>query len=350
LIKSDFSSNFVSPDELAGLSLEDDVESRIIKQIDNRWQLQHGPFSESTFSKLPETHWTLLVQTVDHWVPQVQQLLKEFSFIPRWRLDDLMVSYATDQGGVGPHYDRYDVFLIQTEGERRWRVGKMGDTQARQNKISSLIHLETFEPVIDVIMQPGDMLYVPPNTPHWGESIGESVGYSVGYRAPQTRDLLALLAEHFEGHKDNQFFTDSYRQKVNFDNQLEPQLITWAQEELRTITENQQLIGSLLSQFLSQSKIISDEPHVDQESFSPNCHTSIQLAPGINCNWFKNDSVIILSVEGESVAFDLDAETWIRKLTSGETLEFIGLKPDSKEFAFCETLARIVNRGYFLYR
>jgi 50S ribosomal protein L16 3-hydroxylase len=114
--------SFVTADELAGLSLEDEVESRIIRCDNDHWQMESGPFVEEDFQQLPESHWTLLVQTLDYWLPETQALLDQFRFIPRWRFDDLMVSYATDGGGVGPHCDNYDVFLLQTEGQRRWRV------------------------------------------------------------------------------------------------------------------------------------------------------------------------------------------------------------------------------------
>ena len=113
----------ISADELAGLACEPSIEARIISNADNNWQLQHGPFDEHTFARLPRSHWTLLVQAVDHYMPQAAQLLEQFNFIPRWRIDDLMVSYACKGGGVGAHYDNYDVFLIQTQGQRQWEVG-----------------------------------------------------------------------------------------------------------------------------------------------------------------------------------------------------------------------------------
>ena len=119
----------VGADELAGLSLEADVESRLVTQSPHGtdWDIKHGPFDEETFENLPETHWTLLVQAVDSWVPEASDIVEQFRFIPNWRYDDLMVSFASQGGGVGPHYDNYDVFLIQTQGQRRWEVGGFYD-------------------------------------------------------------------------------------------------------------------------------------------------------------------------------------------------------------------------------
>jgi len=340
---------FVTADELAGFALEEEIESRIIRNDNNQWQLFHGPFDEADFSELPESHWTLLVQTLDYWFPDINQLLAHFRFIPRWRFDDVMVSFATNHGGVGPHFDNYDVFLIQAEGERRWRVGKMGDTGAQQTKIDGLLHLAEFEPIIDVIMQPGDMLYIPPDTPHWGESIGESIGYSVGYRAPQTRDLLALLAEHFEQSATNEFFTDSYRCQPNYSNEIEPELYQWAKRKLQNIANNQELIESLLSQFLTSPKIAPVAEHQQLADRAIKNILNLKLAPGVNCSWFKTDDKYTLTIEGESYCFTSNDDALVKQLAAGEVVDFKGLAANSREFAFYETLSRIVDRGYFLF-
>ena len=115
----------LAADELAGLACEEFVESRLVIQdgVSDRWELTHGPFTEETFQSLPDKHWTLLVQAVDHWVPEASLFLARFHFIPSWRIDDLMISYSSDGGGVGPHYDNYDVFLVQASGRRQWEVG-----------------------------------------------------------------------------------------------------------------------------------------------------------------------------------------------------------------------------------
>ncbi len=122
----------VSAEILAGLACEDEIESRIViqHQSEKGWELKHGPFKESDFSTLPISHWTLLVQAVDHWNPEAAKFLELFTFIPRWRIDDLMISYACDGGGVGPHYDNYDVFLVQTSGKRKWETGGINNEGA----------------------------------------------------------------------------------------------------------------------------------------------------------------------------------------------------------------------------
>lgn len=181
----------ISADELAGLSLESDVNSRLIIQKEhNNWTAEHGPFTEKHFANLSEKDWTLLVQHVDSLVPEVNGLLNAFRFIPNWRLDDIMVSYATDNGGVGPHFDYFDVFLLQGEGKRRWRIGQTCDERSKLIPNQPMKVLRYFETEEDWVTEPGDLLYIPAQTAHWGEAIGESVTYSIGFRAPSDAEIL----------------------------------------------------------------------------------------------------------------------------------------------------------------
>jgi 50S ribosomal protein L16 3-hydroxylase len=180
--------NPISPEELAGLAMEDAVESRLVRGSGRQLQLEHGPFGEAAFSG--EEPWTLLVQCVDHHVPAVADLRRLVDFLPGWQLDDVMVSYATDGGGVGPHYDNYDVFLLQGEGERRWRLGQRCDAGEAQRDIDGLKILENFEQQAEYLLGPGDVLYVPPRLAHWGIAVGSCTTYSVGFRAPRLNDML----------------------------------------------------------------------------------------------------------------------------------------------------------------
>lgn len=195
LVRNAFSDPYwLNPDELAGLALDEDVESRIIRQTNGVWSVDHGPFSEQHFARLPERDWTLLVQGVDVWVPQVKALLQQFQFLPRWRLDDVMVSYAPEGGTVSQHYDYFDVFLIQGTGQRRWQVGQRCAPDAPLLPDTPVRILRDFEPMMDVVMEPGDMLYVPARFAHLGVSEQDSMTYSVGFRAPSSRDMVDGVA------------------------------------------------------------------------------------------------------------------------------------------------------------
>lgn len=195
--------NPLPADELAGLACEPEVEARIVLEQgeQRRWQLLHGPFGAERFAALPQTHWTLLVQDVDKHIPEVGALLERFHFLPQWRLDDLMVSYAEDQGSVGPHVDDYDVFLIQAEGRRRWRIATGADAPLELVPDLEVRILARFEPDQEWLLEPGDLLYLPPGVPHWGIAEGACQTWSVGLRAPSWHELaddwFATLAERF---------------------------------------------------------------------------------------------------------------------------------------------------------
>lgn len=199
LIKNPWASwtNPLEPDELAGLACEDGIESRLITQADGALALEHGPFAETRFGELEGAPWTLLVQAVDHHVPEVSALLDSFRFIPNWRIDDVMVSYAVDQGGVGPHFDQYDVFLIQGLGKRRWQVGAPCDDRTELLPHDDLRLLASFEATQEWVLEPGDILYVPPGIPHNGIAIGDDcMTYSIGFRAPSRDELVVQWTEH----------------------------------------------------------------------------------------------------------------------------------------------------------
>lgn len=184
--------NPLEPDELAGLACEDEVESRLILQMDDRLKVEHGPVPEKRFSKLGNAPWTLLVQAVDNHVPDVAALIAPFRFIPNWRIDDVMVSYATEGGGVGPHFDQYDVFLIQGLGRRRWQVGALCDADTPLLPHDDLRLLAEFSPTDEWILEPGDMLYVPPRVAHNGVALGDDcMTYSIGFRAPARSEIIA---------------------------------------------------------------------------------------------------------------------------------------------------------------
>lgn len=189
--------NFRSPlsaDELAGLACEDDVESRLVSgHVGTRFRLEHGPFDTARFERLPKRDWTLLVQDVDKLVPALAHLLEPFRFIPDWRIDDIMVSFAAPGGSVGPHTDQYDVFLLQAQGRRRWQLSRSFDAELRAD--SDLKVLAHFTPEEELIAEPGDILYLPPNVAHFGVALDEALTFSIGFRAPDQKELMLGLAE-----------------------------------------------------------------------------------------------------------------------------------------------------------
>lgn len=193
--------NPLDPDELAGLACEPGVESRLISLSRKGLRAEHGPFPEQRFGKPSKAPWTLLVRAVDHYVPEVAALIEPFRFVPDWRIDDVMVSTASDGGGVGAHFDHYDVFLVQGLGQRRWQIGQLCDENMQLLPHDDLRLLAHFEPSDEWLLDPGDILYVPPRYAHNGVAVGEHcMTYSIGFRAPSRAELIggwcdAMLAE-----------------------------------------------------------------------------------------------------------------------------------------------------------
>lgn len=197
----------VSPEELAGLACEEDVESRIVRGDQQAgWTLLDGPFAEDDFLSLPGRGWTLLVQDVEKHLPQTEALMSLVSFLPTWRCDDLMISYAAPGGSVGPHLDAYDVFLLQGQGSRTWSIDPAPAETAWRDDCELRV-LRNFEARRDVRLRTGDMLYLPPGVAHFGIGEEPSMTFSLGFRSPTASALLSEAARQLEA-RDDLFYED----------------------------------------------------------------------------------------------------------------------------------------------
>ena len=193
----------LQPDDLAGLACEPTVLARLIVHDEkrDRWHVNPGPLSEDDFAKTPKDHWTLLVQDVDKWDADVATLLEPFSFLPSWRVDDIMISYAEEGGGVGAHVDQYDVFLLQGLGQRHWAISTDPGAPKDFRHDVELKQLAHFESTHEWMLDPGDMLYLPPGVPHDGVAFGgPCMTFSIGMRAPSQAELTGDLADHIAEH------------------------------------------------------------------------------------------------------------------------------------------------------
>ncbi|NOY67374.1 MAG: cupin domain-containing protein [Gammaproteobacteria bacterium] len=352
--------NPLSADELAGLACEHDVESRIVLEKDGTspWELRNGPFSEQTFEKLPETHWTLLVQDVEKHIPELTGITDLFNFIPHWRLDDLMISYAPDKGSVGPHVDAYDVFLLQAEGKRCWQISSSAiDTCEIISNIDLKI-LKQFNPDQDWILEPGDMLYLPPGIPHHGVAMGDCMTYSIGFRAPSHLDILQSFIETIIKNQDcEKLYTDP-----KLDLQASPHEIS-----LNTIDSFNQIIqqhldsakqtishsvGTLLSEGKIQFQSQKAEETLDEITFIKRWQQKESLFRNTAIKFLYIPSVdhIDLYIDGQHCHFDsnnVELAEWICS-----TLEYnhSDCNKHNEKQPLCSLLYYFYQQGYCYFQ
>lgn len=250
----------LSPDELAGLACEEGVSARIIREHGETgpWQVSYGPFAESVFATLPETHWTLLVSDVEKHVPALLNVIEPFRFLPDWRIDDLMISYAPEGGSVGPHIDDYDVFLLQAHGHRRWQIGGAPLQEERYLPDLELRILERFDAAEDWVLAPGDMLYLPPHCAHNGIAEDECMTYSIGFRTPSYQEL----AEQFLVYMQDRVCVDGMYADPDLKAQKHPSEISAAMldqvgQAIERIQWRKRDIAAFLGSYLSEPK-----PHI----------------------------------------------------------------------------------------
>ncbi len=253
--------SFVPPvgrQELFALAAQETVESRLVQQKKGAWSLRHGPFARRALPPLATPDWTLLVQGVDLHDDAVHALLQQFRFVPQARLDDLMISYATDGGGVGPHFDSYDVFLLQAHGQRRWRIGRQKDLALKDG--IPLKILENFEPEQEFVLEPGDMLYLPPRWAHDGIAEGECMTYSIGFRSPSrtglAQDLLTRLSDgpEEEGALSPHLYRDPSQDAADRPGEIPAALLDFARDALARTLAAPLAVERALGESLTEPK------------------------------------------------------------------------------------------------
>lgn len=249
--------------DIAGSALEESVESRLIIEntssnpLQSHWQMEHGPLPEERFANLPESHFTLLVQALDQISPEMHELLHRFRFLPNWRLDDIMASVAPKGGSVGPHFDYYDVFLLQATGSRQWQLGQHCHSQSPLQANCPLKILTEFDTQASYLAEPGDLLYIPANIAHWGVSQSDDCStYSIGFRAPSYSDILLGLSEDIASQLSaDKRYRDLAAGTVDMINPglISAQVIEHITQECHALF-TQQRVGEWLGQHLTELK------------------------------------------------------------------------------------------------
>jgi 50S ribosomal protein L16 3-hydroxylase len=253
-----------------------DAQTRLVTQQPGQqpsWKFKHGPFQRRALPPLRQPGWTILIQGVDLHNDAAHALMNQFRFVPDARLDDLMISFATDGGGVGPHTDSYDVFLLQAHGRRRWRIGRPKDLTLQPDVPLKI--LANFVPEHEYELEPGDMLYLPPGYAHDGIAIGECMTYSIGFRIPNraelARELLQRLADVAEDEVGVALYKDPHQHATDQPAQIPAQMITFAHEALRDALKDPKAFARGLGEYMTEPK-----PNVWFESLDP-VHESVAL-------------------------------------------------------------------------
>ncbi|MGF1756088.1 cupin domain-containing protein [Vibrio makurazakiensis] len=351
IIKGGFQ-NFVdpiSPEEIAGLSMEEEVDSRFVSNLNDQWTAEHGPFGEDKFSTLADSHWQLIVQAANHWHTGCAQLTDAFTSMPNWLFDDLMICYSAIGGGVGPHIDQYDVFIIQGNGKRHWRVGAKDEGQYKETcRASALRQIEGFDSIIDETLEPGDILYIPPGFPHEGTTLEASMSYSIGYRSPKEQELVSNFADFVLAHDmgdvhlhDPEFSVQENNGQIrtsdleNLTNMLKASF-----EENGTVND---FMGCLLSQSRHQLDIVAPEPLWNAEEVSQHLEVqgSIHRVSGLKALYHETDSNVAY-INGEVIKVaDVDSP-FLKELCDSNVIEDTQLSP-----AAIALMTDLINKGYW---
>lgn len=333
---SDFE-GLLSPEELAGLACEDDVQSRIVEYIKGKWHASHGPFDDDHFARLPQKpsqahNWTLLVQSVNHYLPEAAELLQQFDFIPHARLDDLMVSYAPDGGGVGPHFDSYDVFLLQGQGKRLWRISEQTDLSLIEG--APLRILQNFDTAQEWLLEAGDMLYLPPHLAHWGIAVSDGktdcMTYSIGFRAPKNQELatefLGFMQDRLNQDKVvlEGIYQDADLTLQNHAAEISRAMISQVSLNLQKIKWSDDVVAKFLGTYLSDPKadvVFDANKKMSMKIFSEKLATlGVALDLKSQMLFFGDASPVTFFMNGETATLTGDSAERLKLLADKRQL------------------------------
>jgi 50S ribosomal protein L16 3-hydroxylase len=346
----------LSPNELAGLACEDGVESRLILKEGGAhpWELRHGPFDEADFLDLPETHWTVLVQEVDRLIPEVGALLDRFRFLPDWRIDDVMVSYAPTHGTVGPHIDNYDVFLIQGLGHRRWEIGTEPVEDEEIVPDLDVRILSDFTPDESFELGPGDMLYLPPRVAHHGVATDDAcMTYSVGFRAPRHRDLVGGFLRHAMEQVDpDARYSDPDLDPVEHAGALHEGARAKVRTLLRGLVADDDRIDRWFGQYLTRPSgnraAVPPDPTPSADAIADALRrgTGLRRGPVSNLAFVEHDDgTATIFVNGEARSLDADQAPAAPMLTGRERIPADALTPHLDDEPVLELVTSLVAEG-----
>lgn len=320
--------NLLEPDDVMELALEEHVTARLIKQKDrdpNQWSVKSSPLLKADFQKMPKL-WTLLVQAVDHYSFDLSEMWKKFPFIPQWRRDDIMVSYAPQGGSVGKHFDFYDVFLVQGYGHRRWQLGQMCDAETALVPGQPLKLLPEIEVNFDEVLAPGDLLYVPPGLAHYGVAEDDCLTFSFGFRMPNVSDMMDRVGDKFsENESLRNPLVDIIRDQVGAIGEVSGNELEYLKEQIMQQLHNSNVLEDAIMTLMSEPKYPENLPEAEEigtgdleEALDQGY--SLMLEPASRLLYTEADGDVLFWANGEGIEISEAFTTKLKQLADGETI------------------------------
>ena len=341
----------LQPEDLAGLACEEMALSRLVQfdRAGDRWSVRSGPFDDDDFAALPASDWTLLVQDVDKWDADVAALLPHFSFLPSWRLDDVMVSYAVDGGSVGAHIDQYDVFLLQGLGRRRWQIDTNPDAPKAFRDDAELKLLREFIPNHEWLLQSGDMLYLPPGVPHHGVAEGKCLTFSIGMRAPSAAELMLDLVDTLAAAMPEEArFSDAGMSPPTALGEIDSEALRRVQRMLQTaLATDSELVrdwfGGFITRYRAAHEILPRESALSMAELQKQLQrgASLMRNPWSRFAWARDRRAACLFVSGEQFSSSIALAERLCDDSTFEADEISSLAPEAQLL-----LLELVNAGH----
>ena len=346
--------NFSDPieaDEMAGLAMEEAVESRLVQKKEGKWQATFGPFER--FDDLGSENWSLVVQALDNFSEEAAEIIEAFRFLPHWRLDDLMASFATPGGSVGPHIDNYDTFICQGSGSRHWRVGNNG-SHVEFAAHEALLHVEAFDAIIDEKLNTGDILYIPPGFPHEGISLDTSMSFSVGFRANSAVSLLSAFADHLiDNELGSKLLTDPQRKVVSHSGEVSNDDYADIKQQLQNLLDDDANFKRFTGNFLTNAKhdldiMLPDEPFTHEEVAQLLTSHAVKRLGGLRAFYFEDTiNEGICYINGDDERFDSEVAPAVKLLCDQVTVQPQALVLWCEHSSFIALMVDLLNQGYW---
>lgn len=345
--------DILEPNDIMELALDENVNARLIKQKDkdpNQWSVKSSPLIKADFQKMPKL-WSVLIQAVDHYSFDLAALWKKFPFIPQWRRDDIMVSYAPQGGSVGQHFDFYDVFLVQGYGHRRWQLGQMCNADTEFVAGQPLRLLPEMDINFDEVLAPGDLLYVPPGLAHYGVAEDDCLTYSFGFRMPNVTDMMDRVSDKFsEDSALKNPLLDIIRDQQSAIGQVTGNELAYLKTKLFEHLQNSNILEDAIMSLMSEPKYLDNIPEAEEigtgdlEAVLEQGY-QLLMEPASRLLYTEQDGQLLFWANGEAVCISEASASYLKRLANGE---LIILDENLADNDILEDIAHLLNESIIM--